>query len=189
MSIITHLESYLGLIDKGWKDPAIGTRLQVVSFKDVPFDGARTYSTLGLSDHVLAIRDRYIRQELIFSAYERFDHDQIASFLGTFAETVAKDHRALDRIVIGPSAPIIRGVLLNSVYITQPSVYNESLAFYDGPEDTRTAVSWVIPIHETEADLVRLHGWETFETALEAQDPDLWDLHRDSIDLGQIRKA
>jgi hypothetical protein len=181
MSLIDHLESFLGQIDKGWKDRSSRANLSVACFKDMPFDGATTFCTLGLSEFVLPMGEREIRQELVFSAYEPFDSNSIASFLSTFAETIHDDNRALLRgDVIGPSSPIIFGTVLNAAYIAVPMVYDHDFAVYS-ESDPPTVFAWVVPIHETEADFVRRQGWKNFETVLEDQDPDLWDLHRNSV--------
>lgn len=179
MSIIQHLEEHLGEINRGWKDNDSHFPISVVSFEKQPFEGVTTYVTLGLSEYALPMTvDEEIRQELLFSAYEIYNSEQIASFLLTFAEYILFRKQALLRgDVIGPSKPIIFGTLLNSVYSTIPAVFEEDLTVYS--EMTPPVVlTWIIPIHEEEANYARLNGWNRFEDILEEKDTDIWNLTR-----------
>jgi hypothetical protein len=182
MTLIDHLENHLGEISHGWKDNSSVFDFRVVSFENQPFGGVRTYSTLGLSDFILPmVKTKEIRQELIFSANERFDIEQVASFLSTFAESIASSNKALLRgDIIGPTGPVIFGTLLNSVYSAIPVVFEESFAVFD-ETNPPTVFVWVIPIHETEVNFVRSKGWKKFEAMLESKEPDLWNLTRDPI--------
>ncbi len=179
--MIKHLEDHLGKINFGWKDPSIGRNLQVVSFANTPFDGVTTYSTLGLSEQILPMGTNLIRHELIFSAYNRFNSEEIASFLSTFAESMVKDNKALlQGDCVGPSSPVILGTLLNSIFVSHPSIINKDLSVYYGSAPP-TIFAWVVPIHEAEAEFIRAKGWKAFDSLLEEKDPDLWDLHRTAI--------
>lgn len=182
MSIIQHLETHLGEIDKGWNDTNSEHTIKVVKFENQPFENVITYSTLGLSNFVLPmIEDRTSRQEFVFSAYKQFNNEYIASFLLTFAEHILSKNKALLRgEVIGPNAPIIWGTLLNSVYSAIPIVFENSFAVYDGTIPP-TVFVWIIPLHEEEANYVRANGWVKFENLLETVDPDIWNLNRNSI--------
>jgi hypothetical protein len=183
MTLINHLEKYLGKIDMVWADAEEPKNIRVVSFWDFPFKDIVTYSTLGLSKIALPMPDgRYVRQELVFSAYRNFSSEQIASFLSTFAEYLVSAHKALlQGDFIGPEAPIIRGTLLNSVYSTVPMIFDEGLAVYYGSEPPPTVFVWIIPIHEEEANYIRGNGWDKFEDVLERKNPELWDLTRVSV--------
>lgn len=182
MNLIEHLEHYLGKISEGWRDRNVNNRIQVVCFKNKPFEDIVTYSTVGLSNFELSMNNgRAIRQELVCTAYRNFDGERIASFLSTFAESIISLNRALLRgDVIGPSAPIIFGSLLNSVYIAVPMIFDDGLFVL---EDTvpETVFPWIIPVLEEEANYVRSNGWSKFEDLLERKNPELWDLHRASI--------
>ena len=43
------------------------------------------------------------------------------------------------------------------------------------------AVVWLVPIHSSEHEFVRRHGWSAFEELLQERDPDLFDPLRPSI--------
>jgi hypothetical protein len=124
---------------------------------------------------------RDVRQELVVAADDRFESTHIASFLETFSEFIVKEHRALLRgEVIGPSEPVIPGVRLNAVYTAIPVLHDERLRTFDGTKPA-TVFVWIVPIHEEEATFVRERGWEAFEERLEAADPDLCDVDRESV--------
>lgn len=184
MSIIDHIEAFLGPINEGWKLSESSSGIKVIGFREQPFKGVVTYVTLGLSEHALPMPDnRNVRQELVFSADERFDKGAIASFLATLAEFVLSKSQALLRgDVIGPSAPIISGVPLNAVYAAIPVVYDDGFATYKGTTPP-TVLVWIIPLHEEEAEFVKRTGWSKFEEILEITEPDLWDLNRARVPL------
>lgn len=114
MSLIKHVESFLGEIEQAWKSDK---GIRVARFPDKPVEGMATYVNLGLGDHVLPMRgERTVRQELVFTADEHYPPAQIASFLLTFSEFIISKHQALLRgDVIGPSDPIIPGVPVNAI--------------------------------------------------------------------------
>jgi len=181
MTLVEHLEQYLGEIDGGWKDPQSQNSVQVVVFYDQPFEDINTYTTLGLSDYLfVSPAETPCRQELVFTAYKNFDSQKVASFLSTFADSVILSHTPLLRGgVIGPSAPIILGSPLNSIYSAVPMIFPENFGVYR-ESIPKTIFPWVIPIHEEEANYVRANGWSKFECLLEDTNPELWDLRRSS---------
>jgi hypothetical protein len=183
MTIIENLEINLGLIAEGWKnDSTVGDVLQVVRFADQPFKGASTFSTIGLSESkVLLPKGTYCRQELIFTAWDSYPAEHVASFLLTFAEFVRGTQRPLLRgDVVGPSVPLIPEVTANSVYATSPVIFPETLAQYDG-DATATVIVWLVPLMGAECSFVKERGWSRFEDALENANPDLLHLNRPSI--------
>lgn len=180
--IVEHVESILGPIDEGWRDERSESGIVAVRSRGQPYESASTYLTLGLSRHVLAMASgRDVRQEFLFTADNRFEGAHIASFLQSFAEFVATEHRALLRgEVIGPSEPVIPGTRLNAVYAAIPVLHDKRLRTFEGTQPP-TVFVWIIPIHDEEADFVRERGWEAFEDRLEAAEVDLCDLERESV--------
>jgi hypothetical protein len=181
-SLIAHIEGLLGHIDSGWSTGSGSTQIQVAKFVDQPFRCATTYVTLGLSDHVFSMpRAREVRQEFVFTAYDRFPGEQIASFMLTFCERLIVMKQALLRgDVVGPSDPIIPGVAVNAVYATVPVVFDDAFHTYSGSSPP-TVMVWLLPLLSSEAGFVKRNGWSQFEDILETEDPDLWDLNRKSI--------
>ena len=182
MSLIEHIESRLGTIDKSWKLTDSSSGLSVATFPEKPVEEAVTYVTLGLSHHILEMLEgRTVRQELVFAAWKGFPSGDIASFLSTFCEFIISKHQALLRgDVVGPTTPIIADSSLTAVYSSPPVIFEDGLDLYS-KSTPPTILVWVIPIHAVEAEFVKTSGWSKFEDLLESEDPDLLDLRRKPI--------
>ena len=183
-SLPEHIEEYLGTIESGWHLKDETGDIQIVKVSGRPAPGVVTYSTLGMSWATLPMRgDRVVRQELLFSVYERYPATKIASFLITFCKSVLSRGRALLRgEVVGPHQTIIAGVAADSVYSTVPVMFDPRLATFSGSEPP-TVFVWLIPIMSSEAKFVKLNGWNKFEDMLENNQPDFWDMDRRTLQL------
>ena len=177
-SLPEHYERYLGMISHGWMDRISETKVSIVSFMGRPEPNVTTFATLGLSRSILNLReDHKIRQELLVSANDTFLQTAIAAFLLSIAEDLIKRGQALLRgEVIGPGKPVIDGAATTAVYVANPSPFDKLLTEF--PSVPPTVFAYLVPITSTEAALVREHGWDWFENALEKQNPDIWDLAR-----------
>ncbi|WP_343575833.1 suppressor of fused domain protein [Pseudomonas sp.] len=182
MNLISHIENTLGKVDQGWTVKSGRGSVQVLCFKNKPYDGVVTYVTLGLSDTALSMpKGREVRQELVFTAYEGFSAEEIASFMLSFCDYILARKQALLRgDVIGPSASLIPGVAVNSVYASIPVIFDDAFATYNG-SFPHTVMVWLVPLLEDEAEFVKANGWGCFEDILERKDPDLMELNRVSI--------
>ncbi|WP_080712499.1 suppressor of fused domain protein [Pseudomonas brassicacearum] len=182
MTLISHIENTLGLLEQGWSFREGSNPVQVVRVRNQPFDGVVTYVTLGLSDFLLSMpQEREIRQELVFTTYETFSAEAIASFMLSFCDYILACNKALLRgDVVGPSAPLIPGVAVNSVYASIPVVFDEVFSVYK-KSSPHTVMVWLIPLLKEEADFVKAIGWSEFEDVLERANPDLMELNRESI--------
>lgn len=182
MSLISHIESSLGEMDYGWGFKECINGIQVARFKNQPFIGSTTYVSLGLSEFVLPMSGgRTVSQELLFSAYDCFSSEQIASFMLTFCDYVIERKQALLRgDVVGPASTLIPGATVNSIYASIPSVFKGELGTYYHSSPA-TVIVWLIPLLSAEAAFIKSNGWSRFEDILEANNPDLWDLKRSSI--------
>ncbi|MEF9416832.1 suppressor of fused domain protein [Ralstonia sp. SM1864_UCD524_TZ4] len=185
MTIIEHLERHLGPIAEGWGTPISSddqSRVRIVRFSNVPYDGAMTFCTVGHSDHVAEMDDgRTVRQELLFSTAGSYPADQVASFLLTLSSYLRSRTKALLRgEVIGPSAPVIPGVAANAVYASMPVIFPQGLEVYSESVPS-TVLVWLVPLSASEAGFVRKEGWSRFEDLLEERNPDLLDLDRPSL--------
>lgn len=181
MSIIEHMEKHLGTIAEGYEADSEGA-VSVLRFENIPEKEVVTYTTLGLSEHVLKVSEfKSVRQELIFSAYREYSSDDIVSFLISFSDYICIKHDALLRgEVIGPSSSIVKGTNMNSIYASIPVLYRNDLRTYYG-SDPATVFVWLIPLTDQESMYVKDRGWEDFEDALENSEVDLWDLNRPSL--------
>jgi len=183
MTIVDHLESFLGKVDKGWSDTDESDGLQIVSFPDSPDEGLITFATLGLSQHVLGIHgSKRVRQELVYVTYNSTSPEKVASFLTSLGETILKKHKALLRgEVVHLSGDTSSKMGFESVYCTIPVLFDDDFATYHGTEPP-TVLVWVFPLRQEESDFISNHGWENFEDMLEAQNTDLLDLNRPRIE-------
>lgn len=185
MTIIDHLENFLGEIAQGWRDEgaAKGERkLTAARFADTPFEGRSTYATIGLSDHSLYLANgREMRQELIFAAHDDFPADAVASFLLSFAGFVLSKHWAVARgDVIGPGAPLIPGFAANAVYVCSPDIFPPGLEVFRVGSSS-AAVAWIVPLVGDESAYAKKVGRDRFEALLKLANPDLFDLNRRAV--------
>jgi len=165
-TIIEHLESHLGMIERGWGEP----ELQVAKFVGTPDAGVSTFCTIGLSRTPLPMRDgRLVRQELLVSVAASYQDDAVASFLLTFSEYVLSKNRALLRgDVVGPAQPLIPGVSASAVYCAMPVFFPDEFVTYRG-SDPSTVLVWLVPQPPAEAEFSRRVGWDRYETTLEEE--------------------
>lgn len=183
MTVYEHMEAHLGPIARGWapKEGTLG--IQVSLFEHIPEREVNTFSTLGLSKHILDIgsgQAKPVRQELLFSASTVYSADAIASFLMTFAESIATSHRGLLRGEVVEGRPLIEGVAATGVYASIPVFWPDELQVFDGTSPS-TVFVWLLPIGKAEAEMIAAKGWNQFEDYLEETEVDFWDLDRPTI--------
>jgi len=181
--LFTHIDGYLGRIDAGWsfRDEAGG--VQIVKVSNCPVVGVIAYSTLGMSWTELKMpRGRRVRQELVFAAYERYPSSKVASFLLTFCRHTLSTGSALLRgDAVQPYRPF-PGVAAESVYCTIPMLFDPRLKTFTDSEPP-TVFVWLVPTTRAETEYVRTNGWNKFEDHLEIDQPDFWNLDRESLIL------
>lgn len=182
MSLIQHVENYLGSIDKGWKDNDSEQNLQVVYFPDCPGETISTFLSLGMSDHVLELNNfKRVRQELVFSIYTVSSSELVVSFLMSLCEAVVNRGKAVLRGEVIPlTSELAQKIGFKFVYCTIPIFFDEDFCSYDSTTPP-TVMVWVIPIYDAEADYIKEYGWESFEDLLEEKDPDLCSLERSLV--------
>lgn len=182
-TVANHLEQNLGQISRGWGGFAAHLGgLRVCLFEDKPVTGVDTYSTLGLSDHVLRMpHGRTVRQELLLSVHERFAGSDLPNLLSWVSESVIGSHSALLRgEVVELGHPIRRASQCRALYVAAPVAFPDGLAVFRGTAPP-TVFAWLVPIGDSEQSVVSATGWSEFERQLEAAKPDLYDLDRASI--------
>lgn len=183
MTVYEHMEAHLGPIARGWapKEGALG--IQVSLFEHTPEPGINTFSTLGLSKHVLDIgheQAKPVRQELLFSASSAHPVDAVASFLMTFAEHIATSQRGLLRGEVIEGRPLIEGVAATGVYASIPVFWPDEFHVFEDSSPS-TVFVWLLPIGKAEAELIASKGWNHFEDYLEEAEVDFWNLDRPSL--------
>lgn len=182
MNIIEHAEKYLGKISRGWKSDLPSDGLQVVYFRDAPFESVHTYMTVGLSHHELRISDKKkVRQELIFAVSDTSPSDVLASLLQFICKFILKNHNAVLRgQVIQLPMDAVEKFGFDAVYCAIPVFMDDEFATL-GETQPPTVIVWMMPIYKSEVDYVDANGWSEFEDLLEEKDPDLFSLGREPI--------
>ncbi|MEV7404891.1 suppressor of fused domain protein [Streptomyces sp. NPDC091267] len=70
-----------------------------------------------------------------------------------------------------------------ALYAALPVYFDDDFFSVTIENGSDVAIVWLVPITSAEADFVRVKGWQAFEQALAAQDPDLVDIDRAGLDL------
>jgi hypothetical protein len=182
MTVSKHLEHHLGPIKRGWSSASGPEDIQVCCFPGQPDASASTYATLGLSHHVLKMKDaREVRQELVMSFHTEHAPEALPSLLFHVAERMIREHAALLRgEVISLGHPVVPGTEMTALYASLPVLLPDDFATFSGTSPT-TVFVWLFPILPAEARYIADHGWSAFEDALEQRSPDLLDPHRRSV--------
>ncbi len=181
--LIQHFENHLGLIARGSRYKSDKAPLvQIIVFENQPVPEAITFSTLGLSKHLLLYRPgEYTRQELITCTYKGANASRLEAITLVLAEDVLEHHYAAVRgTVNSPSGPICPGSSLEAFYFATPIAYPEGFDVFKESEPP-TYLYWAIPVTVAEAQFVRVNGGNAFEDMLLNLEPDLLDLNRASI--------
>lgn len=184
MSLVEHLERYLGEIDAGWSRDADGNEMpfQIVRFPRGSGSGTISFATLGLSRYPLrSTSGKEIRQELLMIIPDDLRDGPIPGLL----QQIGKEELAVGRPLlrgeaIGPRGELIPGSAMEAMYAAIPVYLPDDFAVYEG-DDGQVAVVWLVPISADEAIYVRTHGWRAFEDRLVENDPDLTDFFRPSL--------
>jgi hypothetical protein len=181
MTIIEHMEKYLGKIGTGWRDNN-GSDMQIVSFNDTPYESICTFTSLGMSKNILEISEtKTVRQELLFSVYSMNVSNMIVSFLLSVCEAILNRKKAVLRGEVIPlHNSLSKRFGFDAVYCTIPVLFDDQFCTYDASAPP-TVIVWIFPIYQAEADYIERNGWESFEDLLEEKNPDLFSLKRGSL--------
>lgn len=181
MNAAEHLERYLGPMERGWSSASL-PGVQVCVFRDQPAPGVTTLATLGLSNTVLAMSGhRPVRQELLLGVRNDAPLEELAKLLMHIGELMIERGGALLRGDVLPlESTVAPSSTANALYASIPVVFPEGLATL-GDTSPATVIVWLVPLQSTEAMLVEMFGWSEFENRLEAANPDLFDLGRESV--------
>ncbi|MCQ9641432.1 suppressor of fused domain protein [Chryseobacterium sp. WG14] len=176
MKVIEHLEKYIGEISRGADIVDKKYDLTISLYDNIPFEGIRTFITLGLNRYFI---DYYF--ELIFVCKSNYDENEIASFLTSFSEYLIDGKKGiLKGDVITFDFTLTSETKMNSLYFTLPFYFDYDLQELQ-LEDRAVIFPLIIPIYNEEAELIREKGWNSFEEFLEENEiDDLWDLNRES---------
>jgi hypothetical protein len=184
-ALISHIEQHCGVILHGWSSDPDGNKaaVQVVQTKGGPSTDATTFTTLGLSNHLLtSVSDRRVRQELVMPCRADSVPGNLPALLQQVASEALGSHAAYLRgQVIGPRGALFPGSALSALYVAIPVCFPDSFASVDIGNSRTVIFAWLVPIASSEADFVQSNGWDVFEERLIKQNPDLLDYTRRTI--------
>ncbi|QIH34486.1 suppressor of fused domain protein [Sphingobacterium sp. DR205] len=184
MEIIKHIEKYLGTITEGESVTLEDYgKLTLLKFIRQPFENVTTYVTLGLSNHILNIKEnKNVRMEVLASVYTKQENNFINDLLIYISNKMLINHKAILRgQVISIPKKVLGNNLFDSVYVSIPVFFEEEFASIKGT-DPDIVFAWIFPIYKSEADSIHKDGWCKFEEFLEENEiGNLWDLNRDKF--------
>ncbi|WP_433078770.1 suppressor of fused domain protein [Dactylosporangium sp. CA-052675] len=187
--LVEHLERFLGPIEGGTHgDHSTPDGVQVITFgADAPFTGVTTWATLGLSNHHLHQQGGDgLHQELMMHLPNARQPANAAGVLFQVARELIERGRGLARgELIGPRGQLFAEAEMTALVATSPVYLPDSFAVCNTPT-TRVVLTWLVPLTEAEARFAHVHGWRTLEDIFVAQDPDLTDFNRASVQLRDI---
>lgn len=175
MKVVEHLEKYIGEISRAVDVLDKKYNLTISLYDNIPFDDIRTYSTLGMNRYYV---DYYY--EFIFVCIAKYDENEIASFLTSFAEYLIDRKKGVRRgDIISFDFTMTSETKMNSLYFTLPFYFDDDLQELQ-LEDKGIVFPLIVPVYHEEAKLIEEKGWKSFERFLEENEiNDLWDLKRD----------
>ncbi|WP_455834094.1 suppressor of fused domain protein [Pseudarthrobacter siccitolerans] len=178
MTLVEHLEQYLGPFTEGWSKDADGhpQHAQVLKFDDGPLDGLVAYSTLGLSRHALALPGKApIRMEFLMMVRRGHFERYVPSIMQQLVEEVILEGRApLQGEVIGPRGPLDPDTRLEAFLVSSPYYQPDGFSVWEdagGP----IIIALLVPLFPEEANFAATHGWDALESLLVEHDPDVDD--------------
>jgi hypothetical protein len=181
--LVAHLERFLGEITRGWPVGEAGSvRFSIVEFADAPGHGLATYSTLGLSDHVLSMGEGAIRQELMLvravdsPAVEARD---AAMLLSDAADGLLGRHQAILRheLVVPPDKPPAASAL-HVFWARSPTFLPDEFTGFESQPPV--AFVWLVPVTEQEVHAFVERGSSWLEDLFVRLQPDVYDFARPS---------
>lgn len=185
-AVAQHLARVLGppALDTAARHPASGEAagFRVLSFADRPVDGAFTLVTAGLGERALEGPDgSVVREELLLCAWDEHRGDALLHVLFSVGAGVLEEGVSVDPgDVYELAQPLAPGSELRHLFVHRPLYHPDEIqpVSVAGGE---VEICWLIPVTAGEAGFVEERGPEAFDDLLFERDPDLLDLHRDSV--------
>ncbi len=177
---IEHFESIFGKISGGHIDESIDSFVDVVFIEDKDSQ-VLLCATNGLSEHILRLpENKTVRIELIAQIKgNASDRKHLRKMLAYLANSILKDHLAPLRGEVAslPKEYFEKSKIRNVYFTDAQSVYPAQLGNLKLNGESVVYV-WVLPITETELEMIKNKGWTVFEDYLEISQIDLFNLYR-----------
>lgn len=151
-------------------------------FENVPFEGALTFCSAGMSENPLKQADgSLVRNEILFTTYPPFLNDELYNLLFAAGNMFLEEQRA---VTLGQlmmlEEPIVKGSAMEALFFYSPVYFPDEMYLYD-MTDPPVVFAWAIPVTQKEAEFIEENGHEAFSDLLNDEDPDLADLLRESV--------
>jgi len=183
-SLEQHLVRHLGEPFAVTDERVSGGRIEVSGFRDVPGDGIVTLVTVGLSD--IARRRGFggihgQAQELSMVLDGTYFTEDFLTFFVSVATKYCRDHRQLAWGEFLDLGMVIPGSLdLGVLFVWPVALFDDSFQFVATPAG-ETSVALLFPMRRDEVASVAAMELEAFGDALDALQPEIWDLRRPSL--------
>lgn len=189
-SVRRHLDDLLGAPAEIEAFPAHGGfgELEIAIYADQPTATSSTLVTIGISEDVVAFGPHTdARMEVSMSIYSSQlpeSKAELTRILGATARiSVASGRGWAPGSLLPFSGPLIDGLQFETAYSADISYLAPEVRIV--PTTTpRTYISWLVPVFKVESTFIIDHGWQAFESALQADgEIDLMDLNRPPVRL------
>lgn len=122
-----------------------------------------------------------VRQELLFAIRsEQFSEQHVHVILDVVEEVLRQNRALLRGESINLPYVIPGSCMARALYASIPVLFPEGLATLKSTSPP-TVFVWLFPLLPEEKALIESCGWDTIEDRLEAANPDLFDVCRESM--------
>lgn len=181
--LLGHLEKHWGPLTGSWTSGENDQDLpfHLCLFENVPFEGANTLVTTGVSETVVSLENGTdVRQELVMCVEPPHPAFLLTAPLLFTGMHIQQNKQAVmygDLITLPEP---IEGTDKTSLYATAPHYFPPESGIYHGTEPL-TMMVWLVPVTDAETKFIVEEGFQAFENLMGEKDPDVTDLTRSSV--------
>lgn len=181
-ALLEHYEQHLGHVKSHFGGREAGQGFRILGFKDTPFHGCETVVTYGLAKHVLqGAVGPAVRQELVMCGFPD-DIMHLAGAMSAVGERLAETQTPLKHgEILGPWGALAPESPMEAVLCASPWYWKDDAFGRCKGQQPDVLMVWLVPISAAEAAWCQQEGIEEFEALINAADPELLDLHRESL--------
>lgn len=145
------------------------------TFSDAPCEGATTLMTSGLG----SLQNYRLHQELLMCLWSDQVTKDVRDLLGFMAGQGARGRGPLKHgDFVGPAGPLTSATTMSGLYVCPPVYFDEKSFHVTDAVGHLLEVYWLVPLYDSEIEVLQDVGLDAFEKHLVAEDPDLLDLNR-----------
>jgi len=187
MTFLDHLESFLGPahhVHRAADAEGEVFPFDIAEFQDQPGPGITTYLTVGLSEERFPVPEGgFVRHELLLSVPDAFAGEEGLRLLFHVGEVIRQQPEGISLgLVLDLHGPILPGARSEGFFFYDPMYFPAEFGRVTRHGE-ETLLAWLVPVTRDELDYLSQHDTAAFDQLLEAQNPDVLDLTRDSLRL------